>query len=97
MRCANSIRLLMENFKQVFKLLIYRLAMGVLVVALCSAFVLPELKEIASEPATQALVENFKKIFLSLVSHENGSPSDHISAIFGANGNLQQFFDFSAV
>ena len=49
MRFANSIRLLMENFKQVFKLLLYRLIMLVLVVALCSAFVLPELKEIANE------------------------------------------------
>lgn len=94
MRFANSIRLLMENFKQVFKLLLYRLAIGVLVVALCSAFILPELKEIAGEPATQALVENFKKIFLSMVSHDHGSPSEHITAVFGEGGHLKQFFDF---
>ena len=94
MRFANSIRLLMENFKQVFKLLIYRLVMGILVVALCSAFILPELKEIATEPATQTLVENFKKIFLSMVSHDYGSPSEHIAAVFGEGGNLKQFFNF---
>lgn len=94
MRFANSIRLLMENFKQVFKLLIYRICMAVIVLALCSAFVLPELKEIANEPATQTLVENFKKIFLSMVSHEHGSPHQHIEAVFGQNGNLKQFFNF---
>lgn len=94
MRFANSIRLLMENFKQVFKLLVYRLVMWVIVLALCSAFVLPELKEIAAEPATQTLVENFKNIFRALVSHNHGSSGDHIDAVFGENGNLKQFFDF---
>ncbi|MBE7080747.1 MAG: hypothetical protein E7371_05875 [Clostridiales bacterium] len=94
MRFANSIRLLMENFKQVFKLLLYRLVIGVLGIALCCVFVLPELKEIATEPATQTLVESFKKIFLSMVSHDHGSPSDHIQAVFGENGNLKAFFDF---
>ena len=64
MRFANSIRLMMENFKNTFKLLLYRLCMTVIVVALCSAFVLPELKEIAAEPVTKTLVDSFKKIFL---------------------------------
>ena len=65
MRFANSIRLLMEDFKHAFKLLLYRVIMWVIVVALCSAFVLPELKEILEAEVTQNLISNFKNIFLT--------------------------------
>ena len=94
MRFSNSIRLLMENFKHVFKLLLYRIVMLVIVVALCSAFVLPELMEIANEPVTQELVNNFKNVFISFVSPKLEEPSFYLHLIFGENGNLKQFFDF---
>ena len=94
MRFSNSIRLLMENFKHSFKLLAYRAIMTLIVVALCSAFVLPELMEIASQPVTKELAENVKNIFRAFVSSELQEPSVYIDLVFGENGNLKQFFDF---
>lgn len=94
MRFANSIRLLMEDFKHAFKLLLYRVIMWVIVVALCSAFVLPELKEILEAEVTQNLVSNFKNIFLSLVEHNTISPSEYVKMVFGKNGDLKQLFDY---
>ena len=94
MRFSNSIRLLMENFKHSFKLLAYRAIMALIVVALCSAFVLPELMEIASNPVTKELVENVKHIFEAFVSSKLEEPSVYIDLVFGENGNLKQFFDF---
>jgi len=93
MRFGNSFRLLMENYKHAFKLLAYRLVMLVVTIALCSAFVLPELLEIANEPVTQALGENFKNIFLSFVSPKLEEPIHYIQAVFGEGGNLKQLFD----
>lgn len=94
MRFANSIRLLMENFKHTFKLLLYRAIMALVVVALCSAFVLPELMEIIEADVTKELVRNFKNIFSSLVEHDVNSPKHYVELVFGKNGNLKQVFDF---
>ena len=94
MRFANSIRLLMEDFKHTFKLLLYRIVMWLIVVALCSAFVLPEIKEILEAEVTKNLVSNFKNIFLSFVEHDTTSPSGYVKRVFGENGNLKQLFDY---
>ena len=91
MRFGNSVRLLLENIKQVYKLLIYRVVRVIVVSALCSVFVIPELIQIIENPITQELTENFKNIFLSLVSSSLGEPSKFIQLVFGENGNLQQF------
>ena len=66
MRFGNSIRLLLENIKQVYKLLIYNLVRAIIVSALCSVFVIPELIQIIENPITQELAENFRNIFASL-------------------------------
>ena len=94
MRFSNSIRLFMEDFKQAFKLLAYRLIMSVIVIALCSAFVLPELREIVEADVTKEFISNFKNIFLSLVEHDVNSPSHYVKLVFGDNGNLKQLFNF---
>ena len=94
MRFSNSIRLLMEDFKQAFKLLAYRLIMSVIVIALCSAFVLPELREIVEADVTKDFIHNFKNIFLSLVEHDVNSPSHYVELVFGENGNVKQLFNF---
>ena len=94
MRFSNSIRLLIEDFKQAFKLLAYRLIMAVIVVALCSAFVLPELMEIVEADVTKEFISNFKNIFLSLVEHDVNSPSHYVELVFGENGSLKQLFNF---
>ena len=94
MRFANSIRLLMEDFKHTFKLLLYRVTMMLIVVALCSAFVLPEIVEILEADVTKEFIDNFKNIFVSLVEHDTTSPSHYVEMVFGENGNLKQLFDF---
>ena len=84
----------MENFKQVYRLLIYKTITALVLLALCSALILPELWEIIENPATQTLWENVKMIFLSIFDHEQGkSPSFYVEAIFGEGGSLKQFLD----
>ena len=94
MRFANSIRLLMEDFKHAFKLLLYRVIMAVIVIALCSAFVLPEIMEILEADVTKEFIANFKNIFLSFVEHDTTSPSEYVKMVFGKDGNLKKLFDF---
>lgn len=94
MRFANSIRLLMEDFKHAFKLLLYRVIMAVIVIALCSAFILPEIMEILEADVTKEFIANFKNIFLSFVEHDTTSPSEYVKMVFGKDGNLKKLFDF---
>ncbi len=92
MRFTNTLRLLMENFKQVLRLFLSKVITMVVVIALCAVFVVPELMEIIKNPVTQELVEDFKNIFLSLIDHELGqNPSHFIDKIFEPGGTLSQF------
>ena len=91
MRFGNSIRLLLENFKQIYKLLIYNLVRTIIVGALCSVFVIPELIQIIENPVTQQLGENFKSIFVSLVSSSLEETSTYVKLVFGENGDLNAF------
>ncbi len=94
MRFGNSIRLLMENFKQTYRLFIYKVIMGLVVCALCSALIIPEVMEIIEADVTQELIENFKGIFTALVSHEAGVDSKHyVDAVFGEGGSLKKVID----
>ncbi len=93
MRFANSIRLFMENFKQNYKLLIYKLSMLLVAGALYSAFLLPQLMEIASKPAVQGLWQNAQNVVKSFFNPELDEPARYIAAIFGENGSLKQVFD----
>ena len=93
MRFGNSIRLLLENFKQIYKLLLYNVIRAIVVGAICSVFVIPELIQILENPVTQELGNNFKNIFVSLVSSALQEPSVYVKMVFGENGNLKQFFD----
>lgn len=93
MRFANSIRLLMENFKQNYKLLLYKLVMLLVAGALYSAFLLPQLIEIASTPAVKGLWENIQNVFKSFFTPELDEPAKYVEAIFGEGGSLKQVFD----
>ncbi len=93
MRFTNTLRLLMGNFKQALHLFLSKAITAIVVIALCSAFILPELLEIAEDPVTQTLVENFKNIFKSFVDHDLGhSPFYYIYEVFSEGGALSQFF-----
>lgn len=95
MRFTNVLRLLMKNSKQVVYLLISKVITTLVVLALCAAFILPELLEIIESPAAQALYEDFMQVLpLSLEAGEAYDPISAINAIFKAGGSLSQFWAF---
>ncbi len=90
MRFRNSLRLLMENFKQVYKLLLAKLIIGLVAIALCCAFVLPEVLRIWNSAAVQGLVENFKILFTTMFSADPAKMTAIKDAIFGDGGSIKQ-------
>ncbi len=93
MRFANSIRLLMENFKQTYKLLLYKLVMLLITGALYCAFLLPQLIEIASSSVVKELWENVQNVFKSFFTSELDGPTTYVQAIFGEGGSLKKVLD----
>ncbi len=91
MRFTNAFRLLMGNFKQVCRLLAYKLIMLLVFCALCSAFVLPELMEILENSATQEFFADVKNIFLAFVDPKLNRPSEYVNAVFSEGGSLSGF------
>ncbi len=89
MRFRNSLRLLMENFQQVYKLLSSKLIINLVASALCCAFVLPELLHLWNHVEVQNLVAQLKEFvkFTSLTSEEIDALKN---SIFGKGGALSQ-------
>lgn len=89
----NSIRLLMENFKNVYKILLYKLIVGVVAGALCVAMILPQLLELWNSAPMQDLIvgaKSFLKALLSANATELGVVKEEI---FGNQGALHRFAD----
>lgn len=90
MRFRNSLRLLMENFKHVYKLFISKLIIGLVATALCCAFVLPELLEIWNSEAVKGLVENVKDAFKALLVADHTALEEIKGELVGENGAFSQ-------
>ncbi len=89
MRFRNSIGLLMENFKNVYKLLIYKVVIYLVTSALCVAFVLPELLQIWESSALQEVlvdVKEFARVFFELDASNLEEAKD---ALFGSEGSIK--------
>lgn len=89
----NSIRLLMENFKNVYKILLYKVIVGVVAGALCVAMILPQLLELWNSAPMQDLLtgaKSFLKALLSANATELGTVKEEI---FGNEGALHRFAD----
>ena len=89
MRFRNSIHLLMENFKHVYKLLLYKVIIALLSAALIAAFVWPEIDAILTSDQVQGIIENTKNFFKALVSWDDKvteSASFYLKNIFGEDG-----------
>ena len=67
MRFRNSVRLLMENFKNVYKILVYKLVILVVTAALISALLLPGLMEILESAEMTAFVEDIREFVRALI------------------------------
>lgn len=68
MRFRNSVRLLMGNFKNAYKILVYKLVVLVITFALAAALVYPELHDIIVSSEMTALFDDIKGFFKALVS-----------------------------
>ena len=88
MRFRNSLRLLMENFKYVYKMLLYKCIIGLIATALCCAFILPELAKFWESEQVQLLIKNGKEFLKSFVAlHKDGMETAK-EAILGESGSL---------
>ncbi|MBE5740208.1 MAG: phospho-sugar mutase [Clostridiales bacterium] len=92
MRFRNSIRLLVENFKSVYKLLLYKIIISTVAIALCCAFVLPELTAIVQSPQVQTLFVDGEAFIKAVLSLNGEALSEVKDAIFGAHGSLKGAF-----
>ena len=63
MRFRNSLRLLMENFGNVYKMLLYKLAVMIIFAALSAALVVPRLVTILESAQWLEFVEYLKSFF----------------------------------
>ena len=73
----NSLKLFMENFKNVYKLLFYKAIVVIVSISLYSALLLPQVVEILDSTAMQGLIANIKEL---------------VSAFLGGNSDVLQGF-----
>ncbi len=88
MRFRNSFRLLMENFKHVYKLLGAKLIISLIAVALCSSFVLPEVMGIWKSTEVQELIADGKQLLKAFLSANAGVMEEVKDRIFSKGGRL---------
>lgn len=96
MRFRNSIRLLMENFKHVFRLVLCRWSISLIASALCCAFVLPELLSVWRSDAVQALWLDVKAFLKAFFGVDRTALEMAKQSIMGEDGTLEQVLDLLA-
>lgn len=84
----NSIRLLMENFKNVYKILLYKCIVSLVSGALFAAMILPELMEIVNSAEMQALTSDLSALFKSFFAANAENLEAAKASIFGVEGTL---------
>ncbi len=89
----NSLRVLMENFKNVYKILLYKIVIGIIATALCCAMVLPSLNEILQSEPVFYLQQTLGEFFSALFSAHTAELESAREALFGDNGALKQVGD----
>lgn len=94
MRFTNSIRLVFENFRQVYKLFVCKAISILVYVALCSVFILPGLSGILQHETTTALGMNIQNIFLAFMDPALNRPSEYVQQLIGEGGTLELFVKY---
>lgn len=90
----NSLRLLMENFKNVYKILLYKIIVSVIAGALCTAMILPELIDIVNSTQMQALIADVKafvKAFFAADATALSAAKDSILHLDGSLHGVMQY------
>ncbi len=93
MRFLNSLQLLIENFKNVYRLLLYKFVIGLIMAALACAFVLPELMEIWNSVQMQELLSDAKAMLTAFLSADEAVLSALQDELFGSEGSLRQVWN----
>ena len=76
----NAFRLLTENFKSVYRILLYKLIVALIASAICCALILPELIEVWNAEQTQKLLAD-GKAFIEALRLVMGSGQASISML----------------
>lgn len=90
MRFLNSIRLLIENFKYAYRMLLYKCIIILVAAALCCAFVLPEMAKLWHSAQMQDLILNGKHFLKCFVGLDRSGAEAAKNAILGDGGILWQ-------
>ena len=90
MRFRNSIRLLTENFRQVFVQLLFKLIIVIIAIALCCAFLLPELNAFWKMEEMQALYEDGKLFIRAFLDFNATGMNAAKDEMLGNGGSLSQ-------
>ena len=86
----NSIRLLMENFKNVYKILLYKFVVAAVAGALCVAMILPQLLELINSAPMQDFISGVQSFFTALLAANAEQLSVVKEEIFGDNGAVHR-------
>lgn len=79
----------MENFKNTYKILLYKLVISLVAGALYCAMILPEFIELMNSSAMQELILQVKTLFSAFFEADASVISEMKNAIFGVNGSLR--------
>ena len=88
----NSLRLLMENFKNVYKILLYKVTVWLIAIALSAAIVLPEFNDIWNSEIVQEIIVKLREMFTYFFAGK-GEWVAAKDAVFSPNGLLRQLGD----
>lgn len=94
MRFRNSLRLLMENFGNVYKMLLYKLAVTIIFAALSAALVVPRLVTILESSQWLEFVEYLKSFFKAVTSGDTQYLANFQQEFTGENGAVQNLLAF---
>ncbi len=94
MRFRNSLRLMMENFKQVYRLLFFKIIVALVAFALSFALIYPELSAILESPQFIDLFDALKVFVTEILAFDMDQVEITKEAIFASDGLLRQATSF---
>lgn len=89
MRFRNSLRLLMGNFKNSYKILLYNLIVILISCALVAALVYPELREVIKSEEMSAFIGDIKNFFKAIATGDNEYLEGFKSHFTGSGGTVR--------
>lgn len=97
MRFLNSIRLMIENFKYAYRMLLYKCIIIVVATALCCAFVLPEMSKLWNSEQVQMLSSNVKTFLKCLVALDASGLESAKDALLGESGAVAEVLQMLSI